>query len=86
MTEDMDMIFTFHPADRSKNSNFTYKSSEFVWKYELELKTGEYKYIIFQKLIGWLLKTENIVAQGRNFEIKSDRIAVWGWIWKLKFS
>ena len=41
MTEDMEMIFTFHPANSTKNSNFTYKSSDFVWKYELELKTGQ---------------------------------------------
>ena len=41
ITEDMEMIFTFHPADPNKKSNFSYKPSDFVWKYELELKTGD---------------------------------------------
>jgi len=39
MTEDMEMIFTFHPASDKKSSNFTYASADFVWKYELQLKT-----------------------------------------------
>ena len=41
MTEDMEMIFTFHPASEEKSSNFTYASADFVWKYELQLKTGK---------------------------------------------
>ena len=42
MTEDMEMIFTFHPASDKKSSNFTYASADFVWKYELQLKTGKF--------------------------------------------
>ena len=41
MTEDMEMIFIFHPANSEKNSNFTYASSDFVWKYELHMKTDD---------------------------------------------
>ena len=41
MTADMEMIFTFHPACKEKSSNFTYASADFVWKYELQMKTGK---------------------------------------------
>ena len=39
MTKDMDMVFIFHPANEDKSSNFTYASKDFVWKYELQMKT-----------------------------------------------
>ena len=42
MTKEMDLIFTFHPVNDTKNSNFTYAPKDFVWKYELQLTT-DYK-------------------------------------------
>ena len=41
MTEDMEMVFIFHPANEEKSSNFTYASKDFVWKYELQMKTDD---------------------------------------------
>merc|ERR1711935_1152355 len=41
MTDDMEMVFIFHPANSKPNSNFTYASSDFVWKYELQMKTDD---------------------------------------------
>jgi hypothetical protein len=46
MTADMEMIFTFHPASDAKSSNFTYASADFVWKYELQLKTGILSFLL----------------------------------------
>ena len=43
MTKDMEMIFTFHPVNETKNSNFTYAPKDFVWKYELQLTTDDTK-------------------------------------------
>ena len=37
----MDMVFIFHPANEDKSSNFTYASKDFVWKYELQMKTND---------------------------------------------
>ena len=34
MTQDMELKFTFHPASKEK------RSSDFIWKYELQLTTG----------------------------------------------
>ena len=60
MTADMEMIFTFHPASHAKSSNFTYASADFVWKYELQLKTGKLSFSACRPLAGRaeLLKTE----------------------------
>ena len=41
MTTDMEMVFIFHPANEEKSSNFTYASKDFVWKYELQMKTDD---------------------------------------------
>ena len=41
MTKDMDLIFTFHPVNATRNSNFTYAPKDFVWKYELQLATDD---------------------------------------------
>ena len=61
MTEDMEMIFTFHPASDKKSSNFTYASADFVWKYELQLKTGKLS-LLFQNvfLISELIECSNL--------------------------
>ena len=41
MTTDMEMVFIFHPANEEKSSNFTYASKDFVWKYELQMKSDD---------------------------------------------
>ena len=41
ITEDMEMVFIFHPANEKESSNFTYASKDFVWKYELQMKTDD---------------------------------------------
>ena len=41
MTSVMDLIFTFHPVNQTKNSSFTYAPKDFVWKYELQVTTED---------------------------------------------
>ena len=37
----MELIFTFHPVNETKNSSFTYAPKDFVWKYEMQLITED---------------------------------------------
>ena len=50
MTEDMEMVFIFHPANETKSSNFTYASKDFVWKYELQMKTGNRSSVVLKAI------------------------------------
>ena len=41
MTEDMDLVFTFHPVNNEKVSNCNYAATSFIWKYELQHITDD---------------------------------------------